>query len=323
MKKNKKNSVIANKKKYKTRKNRNNFNSNQNKNLSIDNLIISKSKEKFNLMKKELEDKFAQDHPFKPKINKKYKSSNKISETEQERYNRLSRPKIFEINEKKRKKDLEELKKISDLNSIKSNHKINPKDVSNRLYNLSRELKIKKDKIKKSYDESQNKEYSFTPMDKYEQKPIYERNEDFEKNKTNNIIKLRQEIEKEQKERCKPKINPNSRKIVQMQRNNVGYEEYEDVYDRLYKENINKDLKNLGNRELKECTFAPKVNAISNLLVSNNGQNLNYYNSTEDQYEINNENMKDFLERQKIYEDKKKKNLEKNKEKNKQYTFKN
>ena len=289
------NPALVNQKKNNIKKNKSK--SKKINNISIDNILASKNREKFNLMKKELEDKFAQDHPFKPKINKKYKSSNKISETEQERYNRLSRPKIFEINEKKRKKDLEELKKISDLNSIKPNHKINPKDVSNRLYNLSRELKIKKDKIKKSYDESQNKEYSFTPeinpfskvlMDKYEQKPIYERNEDFEKNKTNNIIKLRQEIEKEQKERCKPKINPNSRKIVQMQRNNVGYEEYEDVYDRLYKENINKDLKNLGNRELKECTFAPKVNAISNLLVSNNGQNLNYYNSTEDQYEINN-----------------------------------
>jgi len=48
-------------------------------------------------------------------------------------------------------------------------------------------------------------------MDKYEQKPIYERNEDFEKQKTNNIIKIRQEIEKEQKERCKPKINSKSK----------------------------------------------------------------------------------------------------------------
>ena len=323
------NPAFDNKKKNIIKKNKSK--SKKTSNISIDNILMAKNREKFDLMKKELEDKFAQDHPFKPKINKKYKSSNKITETEQERYNRLSRPKIFEINEKKRKKDLEELKKISELNSIKPTHKINPKDVSNRLYNLSRELKIKKDKIKKSYDESQNKEYSFTPeinpfskvlMDKYEQKPIYERNEDFEKNKTNNIIKLRQEIEKEQKERCKPKINPNSRKIVQMQRNNEGYEEYEDVYDRLYKENINKDLKNLGNRELKECTFSPKVNAISNLLVSNNGQNFNYYNNIEDQFEINNENMKDFLERQKIYEDKKKKNLEKNKEKNKQYTFK-
>ena len=35
-----------------------------------------------------------------------------ISETEQERYNRLSRPKILDITEKRRIKDLEELKKI-------------------------------------------------------------------------------------------------------------------------------------------------------------------------------------------------------------------
>ena len=325
------NSALAHKKKNKTKVIKNDNNSKKIDNISVDDFLITKNKEKFDLMKKELEYKFAQDHPFKPKINKNYKSSNKILETEQERYNRLSKPKIFDINEKKRKKDLEELKKISELNSIKPSHKINPNDVSNRLYNLSRELKIKKDRIKKSYDETQNKEYSFTPeinpfskllMDKYEQKPIYERNEDFEKNKTNNIIKLRQEIEKEQKERCKPRINPNSRKIAQMQRNNNGFEEYEDVYERLYKENINKDLKNLGNRELKECTFSPKVNPISNLLVSNNGQNFNYYNNNDEEYEVNNENMKDFLERQKIYEDKKKKNLEKNKEKNKQYTFK-
>ena len=135
------NSALVNQKKNNIKKNKSK--SKKINNISIDNILASKNREKFNLMKKELEDKFAQDHPFKPKINKKYKSSNKISETEQERYNRLSRPKIFEINEKKRKKDLEELKKISDLNSIKPNHKINPKDVSNRLYNLSRELKIK------------------------------------------------------------------------------------------------------------------------------------------------------------------------------------
>ena len=279
-------------------------------------------------MKKELEDKFAQDHPFKPKINKNYQKTNMISETEQERYNRLSRPKILDINEKRRLKDLEELKKISENSIVKPSHKVNPKDVSNRLYKLSQELKIKKDKIKQTYEETHNKEYSFTPeinayskilMDKYEQKPIYERNEDFEKQKTNNIIKIRQEIEKEQKERCKPKINSKSRKIAQMQRNNGEYEEYEDVYERLYRENINKDTKNLGTRDMKECTFAPKVNPISNLLVSNNGQN---YNNNLDDYEGYNENMKDFLERQKIYEDLKKKKLEKNQKNNKDYTFK-
>ena len=277
-------------------------------------------------MKKELEDKFAQEHPFKPKINKSIKSNKVLTETEQERYNRLSRPKIFDLNEKKRKRDLEELKKISELNTVKPSYKVNPKEVSNRLYNISNTLKQKKDKIKQSYEESQNKEYSFIPeinpyskilMDKYELKPIYERNEDFEKQKLNNIIKKRQEIEKEQKELCKPKINSNSKKIVQMQKNAGGYTPYGDIYEKLYKENINKDMKNLATRDLKECTFTPKVNPISNLLVSNNNINYNINN-------INNEeNMKDFLERQKMYEDLRKKKLEKNKENNNYgYTFK-
>ena len=68
---------------------------------------------------------------------------------------------------------------------------------------------------------------------KYIQKSIYERNEDFEKQKTNNIIKLRQEIEKEQNERCKPKINSESGGVAEMQRNNKDYEKYEDAYERL------------------------------------------------------------------------------------------
>ena len=294
-------------------------------NKSSDNIFAQKNREKFLSMKKELEDKFAQEHPFKPKINKSIKKNkNKIlNETEQERYNRLSRPKILDINEKKKKRDLEELKKISELNTIKPTYKVNPKEVSNRLYNISNTLKQKKDKIKQSYEESQNKEYSFVPeinpyskilMDKYEFKPIYERNEDFEKNKLNNIIRKRQEIEKEQKQLCKPKINSNSKKIVEQQKNVGGYPPYEDIYEKLYRENINKDPKNLATRDLKECTFTPKVNPISNLLVSNN--NINYNMNNE-------ENMKDFLERQKMYEDLRKKKLEKNKENNNyEYTFK-
>ena len=294
-------------------------------NKSSDNIFAQKNREKFLSMKKELEDKFAQEHPFKPKINKSIKKNkNKIlNETEQERYNRLSRPKIFDINDKKKKRDLEELKKISELNTIKPTYKVNPKEVSNRLYNISNTLKQKKDKIKQSYEESQNKEYSFVPeinpyskilMDKYEFKPIYERNEDFEKNKLNNIIRKRQEIEKEQKQLCKPKINSNSKKIVEQQKNVGGYPPYEDIYEKLYRENINRDTKNLATRDLKECTFTPKVNPISNLLVSNN--NINYNMNNE-------ENMKDFLERQKMYEDLRKKKLEKNKENNNyEYTFK-
>ena len=316
-----------NNKNKKNKKNKKKRNNSKKFDLSSDNIFAAKNREKFLSMKKELEDKFAQEHPFKPKINKGIKKNKFLTETEQERYNRLSRPKIFDLNEKKRKRDLEELKKISELNTVKPSYKVNPKEVSNRLYNISNTLKQKKDKIKQSYEESQNKEYSFIPeinpyskilMDKYELKPIYERNEDFEKQKLNNIIKKRQEIEKEQKQRCKPKINSNSKKIVENQKNNgLGFSPYEDVYEKLYKENINKDTKNLATRDLKECTFTPKVNPISNLLVSNNNINYNINN-------INNEeNMKDFLERQKMYEDLRKKKLEKNKQNNNQdYTFK-
>ena len=141
-----------------------------------------KNKEKFETMKKDLENKFAKEHPFKPKVNKKYNDQLKNrEETEEERYNRLSRPRILEINEKKRIKDLEELKKISENNKIKPANKVNPKEVSNRLYSIHHQMKMKKDKIKQNYEETQNKEFSFTPeinnyskvlMDKYQKKPI-------------------------------------------------------------------------------------------------------------------------------------------------------
>ena len=294
-------------------------------NVSNDNIFSIKNKEKFENMKKDLENKFAKEHPFKPKINKKYNEIKKNDETEEERLNRLSRPKILDINEKKRKKDLEELKKIYENNKVKPTYKVDPKEVSNRLYNNHQKMKIKKDRIKQNYEESQNKEYSFAPeinnyskilMDKYQKKPIYERNEEFEKQKIDNIIRMRQEIEKEQKERCKPLINDKSRKLAEQNRNNRNDEEYEDVYERLYKENINKDTKSLGNRDMKECTFAPKLNPMSNYLLNDVDD---YENGNEDC----NENMKDFLERQKMYENLKKEKLEKKIIKNKNnYTFK-
>ena len=318
----------TNKPKYKIKNKVNN----QNLNTSSDNIFSTKNKEKFENMKKELENKFAKEHPFKPKINKNYNNLNNNVETEEERLKRLSRPKILDINEKKRLKDLEELRQMSENNKIKATHKVNPKEVSNRLYNIHQKMKMKKDKIKQNYEEIQNKEYSFTPeinnyskmlMDKYQKKPIYERNEEFEKQKIDNIIKMRQEIEKEQKEKCKPIINEKSRKLALINKNSNknGYnDQYEDVYERLYKENINKDTKSLGNREMKECTFAPKLNPMSNYLINNYHEN----HSDDDNYNENcDENLKDFLERQKMYEDLKKEKLEKNKINNKNnYTFK-
>ena len=47
---------------------------------------------------------------------------------------------------------------------------------------------------------------------------------------------MRQEKEKEQKERYKPLINKG--KNVETNRNNKNNKEYEDVYERLYKKNI-------------------------------------------------------------------------------------
>ena len=304
-------------------------NNNKGLNISNDNLFSIKNKEKFQNIKKELENKFAEAHPFKPKVNKKYNETKINEETEEERYNRLSRPKILDINEKKRIKDLEELKKISENNIVKPGHKVNPKEVSNRLYSIHQQMKMKKDKIKQNYEENQNKEYSFTPeinsyskvlMDKYQKKPIYERNEEFEKQKTDNIIRMRKEIEKEQKERCKPSINEKSRKLAEQNRynnKNGNNMEYQDVYERLYKENINKDTKSLGYRDMKECTFAPKLNPMSNYLLNNNNDDVN--NENEDY----NENLKDFLERQRMYEELKKEKLQKNKiNNNTNYTFK-
>ena len=300
-------------------------NKNKGLNVSNDNIFAMRNKEKFENMKKDLENKFAKEHPFKPKINKKYNEIKKNDETEEERLNRLSRPKILDINEKKRKKDLEELKKMTEKNNMKPSYKVDPNEVANRLYNVHQQMKLKKDRIKQNYEESQNKEYSFAPeinnyskilMEKYQKKPIYERNEEFEKQKIDNIIRMRQEIEKEQRERCKPLINDKSRKLAEQNRNNRNDEEYEDVYERLYKENINKDTKSLGNRELKECTFAPKLNPMSNYLLSNN-------DDFDNENEECNDNLKDFLERQKMYEDLKKEKLEKKIIKNKNnYTFK-
>ena len=54
-------------------------------------------------MKKELEDKFTQIHSFKTKINKNSQKINTTTKTEEDRYNRLILPTIFESNERKEK----------------------------------------------------------------------------------------------------------------------------------------------------------------------------------------------------------------------------
>ena len=50
-------------------------------------------------------------------------------------------------------------------------------------------------------------------MNKYEQLPLYERNEIFEKAKNEGIIRIRQELEKEQMKNNKPIINQNQKNL--------------------------------------------------------------------------------------------------------------
>lgn len=325
---------ITNKLSHKKINNTNN--KKRNLNVSSDNIFSGRYSQKFENMKRKLESKFAEEHPFKPKINKNYNKMKIVPETEEERYKRLSRPKILDINEKKRIKNLEELKRISENNKVNTTYRINPIKASNRLYNNHQKMEIKKNKMKQNYEEIQNKMCSFYPeindhskilMDKYQKKSIYERNEEFEKIKTENIYKIRQRIENEQKEKYRPKINENSRKLALMNRINNKNESdnsYEDIYDRLYNENIHqiKNMKNIGDNEMKECTFSPNLNIMTNYDNSFD----NDLDKDDDEYndDMNvDQNVKDFLKRQERYEKIRKEKLQKNiLDNNTNYTFK-
>ena len=123
---------------------------------SVRHAIISnsKSKEKFKKIKIEINNKFKEDCPFKPKINNTTK--NIIKETKEEKYKRLSRPKIFEIKGKHMiKTEEEKLYTPKNINQIKSNKIINANEVSNRLYKLHQQIKDKKEQVKKIFEKKE------------------------------------------------------------------------------------------------------------------------------------------------------------------------
>ena len=99
---------------------------------------------------------------------------------------------------------------------------------------------------------------------------------------------------------------------------------YEDIYERLYNENIHqiKNIKNIGDNEMKECTFSPNLNIMTNYDNSFD----NDFDKDDDAYNADmnmGENVKDFLKRQEIYEKIKKAKLKKNiLDSNTNYTFK-
>ena len=269
----------------------------------------TKSKERYEMMKKDLENKFIKEHPFQPQIH----SGININryETEEERLNRLSKPKTVQITERMKQREFNEEEKFREENNNYPNNvrkNVDPQKVSNRLYKLHEQIKENKEKLKREFEDSKLKECSFAPeinekskilMNKYEKKPLYERCEDYEKAKNENLSRIRQNIEKEENEQKRPKISEKSKELALQSRayNNSEFSN-EDIYTRLYKENIKNEKQNYKNKEMEECTFIPQCN------------NLGTYYTNDEIYQ-NYGNIDDFLERQKIYDEIKKDRLEK------------
>jgi hypothetical protein len=158
------------------------------------------SQEKFNKIKSDIERRFEEEHPFKPTVNYSTfftPTIDKIqSENKEEFYKRLSSPKSLEINQRLKEKEMIDSKKFE----VECTFKPNPEKskegkfrdsehVTNRLHKLAEQLKEKREKLKREYEENVYENYSFKPeidknskqlMVKYETRPIHER--------VNNII---------------------------------------------------------------------------------------------------------------------------------------
>jgi hypothetical protein len=149
-----------------------------------------KSKEKFQKVKAELQEKFEQEYTFQPQVNYNFvMGKDKLNESKEEIYKRLSTPKIVDINKRLREKSIQDAKKLAEECTFKPNPN-KPKElsadrekISNRLYKLAEQMKDKREKLKREYQESQT-QFPFKPeidetskqlVLKYEHKPLYER----------------------------------------------------------------------------------------------------------------------------------------------------
>ena len=103
------------------------------------------------------------------------------------------------------------------INKIKPLKKINPKEVSNRLYKLHQQIKEKKEQVKKIFEKKEMDKCSFNPEINIHSKKIMnkthnnlsfnERNENYIKHKKESLLKLREEIDKKIEEKNSKKIN--------------------------------------------------------------------------------------------------------------------
>jgi len=283
-----------------------------------------KSKEKFEKLKAEVEEKFAKEHTFKPNLNydKVFSAVDREVESREEIYKRLSTPKIVEINKRIKEKEVIDKQKMTEECTFKPNignkellkENEDKEKVENRLFKLAEQMKEKREKLKREYQDNLVKDFSFTPrinetsqqlMLKYEdKKPLHERYEDLLKNKKQYLQQMRQNQEKEEKNLYKPEINPKSKEII-MRKTDRSFNGDLSIHERLYREGINQKQRNRSfvDNEHEICTFSPNL----------------FYSTTQP-----GGNIDDFLERQKIYEEIKKERLERKLSKSiehKEYTF--
>ena len=252
-----------------------------------------KSIEKFEKLKKEIKNKFKEDHPFVPSL---YSHKEPKNQTKIENFLNLNKPRTNKT--KGRNSSKTENERLIENNLIDKNNinlnKINPKELSNRLYKLHQQIQNKKEKLQKIFEEKQMNKCSFSPIINNYSKKIMkknnnisfnERNDNYIKQKNENIIKIREEINKEIRDKYAYKMNEKSKVMLENLNNNNLITDFnlneKNVFNRLYKNNyyINSNI------ELDKNDF-------NDIKPRNNI------------YEI-----EDFLERQKLFEDLKKEHL--------------
>jgi hypothetical protein len=152
-----------------------------------------KSKDRFEKIKAEVQEKFDKEHTFKPSVNYSnvFSGSDKVNkESKEEVYKRLSTPKSVEITKRLKEKELNERKILNEECTFKPNlceideATLSREKVETRLYKLAEQMKEKREKLKREYQDNLIKDYSFNPkidenskqlVLKYENKPLHER----------------------------------------------------------------------------------------------------------------------------------------------------
>jgi hypothetical protein len=159
-----------------------------------------KTKDRFEKIKAEVQEKFEKEHTFKPTINYEavFQTAGieKYNESKEEVYKRLATPKMVEINKRMKEKENFDRRKMSEECTFKPNIKTVTNEVlvdndnqarervESRLYKLAEQMKEKREKLKRDHQNNLVNEYSFNPkidenskqlLLKYENKPLHER----------------------------------------------------------------------------------------------------------------------------------------------------